>query len=201
MARFFIDRPIFAWVVSLGILLSGFMFPFEGMPRPAQWFAEILPLTHFVRLSRGIMLRGADLSSLWPELLALGVFSAAVLGVAILWLAATPDMAETRLTSTGLRRKAYGLLAGHWDETKYPDGQTIEVFMGNIVVDPNQDVDFAFDGSGADPNRNGGDLVFFLQGTGRRLQILVTHDPVEAAGIADRIIQLEAGRIVAASAL
>ncbi|MBL7249059.1 ABC transporter permease [Alloalcanivorax marinus] len=66
------------------ILLSGFMFPFEGMPRPAQWFAEILPLTHFVRLSRGIMLRGADLSSLWPELLALTVFSVVALSVAIL---------------------------------------------------------------------------------------------------------------------
>ncbi len=40
------------------ILLSGFMFPFDGMPRPAQWIAEVLPLTHFMRLVRGVMLRG-----------------------------------------------------------------------------------------------------------------------------------------------
>jgi ABC-2 type transport system permease protein len=39
------------------ILLSGFMFPFDGMPIAAQWIAEILPLTHFVRLIRGVMLR------------------------------------------------------------------------------------------------------------------------------------------------
>ena len=48
------------------ILLSGFMFPFAGMPQPAQYFAEILPLTHFLRLVRGIMLRGAGLAELWP---------------------------------------------------------------------------------------------------------------------------------------
>ncbi|MFX4601097.1 ABC transporter permease, partial [Acinetobacter baumannii] len=39
------------------ILLSGFMFPFAGMPRLAQWIAELLPLTHFLRLIRGIVLR------------------------------------------------------------------------------------------------------------------------------------------------
>ncbi len=65
------------------ILLSGFMFPFAGMPRPAQWFAEALPLTHFVRLIRGIALRGAGLAELWPELAALAVFSAAMLGLAV----------------------------------------------------------------------------------------------------------------------
>ncbi len=45
------------------ILLSGFMFPFAGMPRPVQWLAEVLPLTHFLRLVRGIMLRGASYGS------------------------------------------------------------------------------------------------------------------------------------------
>ncbi|WP_323845349.1 ABC transporter permease [Microbulbifer magnicolonia] len=65
------------------ILLSGFMFPFDGMPRPAQWLAEILPLTHFLRLIRGIMLRGADLSDLWPEWLALVVFIALMMTLAI----------------------------------------------------------------------------------------------------------------------
>ena len=43
------------------ILLSGFMFPFDGMPAPARWLAEVLPLTHFLRIVRGIVLRGATL--------------------------------------------------------------------------------------------------------------------------------------------
>ncbi|HVY65867.1 MAG TPA: ABC transporter permease [Gammaproteobacteria bacterium] len=65
------------------ILLSGFMFPYAGMPVPAQYVAEILPLTHFLRLIRGIMLRGATLGELWPSLAALGVFIAIVLGIAV----------------------------------------------------------------------------------------------------------------------
>jgi ABC-2 type transport system permease protein len=65
------------------ILLSGFMFPFAGMPLPAQYVAEILPLTHFLRLVRGIMLRGADLTDLWPSLAALGVFIVVMLGIAV----------------------------------------------------------------------------------------------------------------------
>jgi ABC-2 type transport system permease protein len=66
------------------ILLSGFMFPFAGMPRPIQLFAEILPLTHFNRLSRGILLKGAPLGDLAHELLPLGLFFLAVLGLTLL---------------------------------------------------------------------------------------------------------------------
>ena len=65
------------------ILLSGFMFPYAGMPWPAQWLAEIFPMTHFVRLIRGIMLRAATLTELWPELAALAAFCVVVLGIAI----------------------------------------------------------------------------------------------------------------------
>jgi len=65
------------------ILLSGFMFPFAGMPRIAQWIAEVLPLTHFLRLARGIMLRSATLAELWLEMVALLVFTAVMLGVAV----------------------------------------------------------------------------------------------------------------------
>ncbi len=53
------------------ILLSGFMFPFAGMPRWAQWFGELLPLTHYIRIVRGIMLKGATLYDLQTEALAL----------------------------------------------------------------------------------------------------------------------------------
>lgn len=66
------------------ILLSGFMFPFDGMPRFAQWIAEVLPLTHFMRLIRGIVLRGATLVELWPDVLALLAFTAAMMALAIL---------------------------------------------------------------------------------------------------------------------
>lgn len=66
------------------ILLSGFMFPFAGMPRLVQWIAEVLPLTHFLRLIRGVMLRGADLVELWPDVLALVAFTALMMTAAIL---------------------------------------------------------------------------------------------------------------------
>ena len=66
------------------ILLSGFMFPFDGMPKAAQWLAEILPLTHFLRLIRGVMLRGADIFELWPDLIALLVFIVVMMTLAIL---------------------------------------------------------------------------------------------------------------------
>ena len=66
------------------ILLSGFMFPFAGMPRAVQWLAEVLPLTHFMRLIRGVMLRGATLVDLWPEVAALLLFTAVMMAAAIL---------------------------------------------------------------------------------------------------------------------
>src|SRR5499433_2303572 len=53
------------------ILLSGFMFPFAGMPAWAQWIGELLPLTHYLRIVRGIMLKGAALADLRYDTLAL----------------------------------------------------------------------------------------------------------------------------------
>src|SRR5213075_1855782 len=49
------------------ILLSGFMFPWEAMPRPAQLLSQCLPLTHFLRIVRGITLKGSGLSDAAPE--------------------------------------------------------------------------------------------------------------------------------------
>ncbi len=57
------------------ILLSGFMFPFDGMPKFAQYLGEILPNTHFIRLTRGIMLRDASLIELGNELLILAAIA------------------------------------------------------------------------------------------------------------------------------
>jgi ABC-2 type transport system permease protein len=65
------------------ILLSGFMFPFDGMPRPARWLAEIFPLTHFVRVIRGVMLRGADLGDVLPELWPLLLFFLATMTLSV----------------------------------------------------------------------------------------------------------------------
>jgi ABC-2 type transport system permease protein len=65
------------------ILLSGFMFPFDGMPKLAQNIAEALPLTHFNRLIRGIVLRGAEIQSMMNDVLALVVIMVVMLGLAI----------------------------------------------------------------------------------------------------------------------
>lgn len=65
------------------ILLSGFMFPFRGMPRWAQIIGEVLPNTHFLRLVRGIMLKGNGWQEAWPHLLPLCVFILVVLLIGI----------------------------------------------------------------------------------------------------------------------
>jgi ABC-2 type transport system permease protein len=65
------------------ILLSGFMFPFEGMPEAAQWIAQLLPLTHFNVIIRGIMLRGADLPEAWLQLAKLAAFLTFMMLVAV----------------------------------------------------------------------------------------------------------------------
>lgn len=66
------------------ILLSGCMFPYEGMPVAAQWISEVLPATHYMRMIRGIILRGTDLSELWQDTLWLGAFTLVGLVVASL---------------------------------------------------------------------------------------------------------------------
>ncbi|AXQ29636.1 ABC transporter permease [Solimonas sp. K1W22B-7] len=65
------------------ILLSGFMFPFRGMPVWAQWIGEALPLTHFLRLVRGILLKGYGPADVWPQLWPLLLFIAVVMGVGL----------------------------------------------------------------------------------------------------------------------
>jgi ABC-2 type transport system permease protein len=64
------------------ILLSGFMFPFDSMPRPAQLLAEALPLTHFLRIIRGITLKGARLGDLSSDLGALGLILVVLVALA-----------------------------------------------------------------------------------------------------------------------
>ncbi|MEX2151484.1 MAG: ABC transporter permease [Steroidobacteraceae bacterium] len=73
-----------ALVVMLpSILMSGFMFPFEGMPAVAQGIAQVLPLTHFNEIIRGIVLRGAALTDMRPELAKLAIFLVVMLSLAM----------------------------------------------------------------------------------------------------------------------
>ncbi|WP_041795284.1 ABC transporter permease [Pararhodospirillum photometricum] len=65
------------------ILMSGFMFPFRGMPIWAQALGEILPLTHFLRIVRGVMLKGTGLAEAWPDLWPLLLFLLAVSTLAV----------------------------------------------------------------------------------------------------------------------
>jgi ABC-2 type transport system permease protein len=60
------QMSIFFFLPSM--LLSGFLFPFRGMPEWAQWLGELLPLTHFLRIVRGILLKGNKWAEVWPSL-------------------------------------------------------------------------------------------------------------------------------------
>lgn len=73
------------------LLLSGFMFPFRGMPAWAQYLGEVLPLTHFLRIVRGVMLKDADFYLVYQELLAIAVFTLAVGLLAVLRYKRTLD--------------------------------------------------------------------------------------------------------------
>jgi ABC-2 type transport system permease protein len=65
------------------ILLSGFMFPFRGMPHWAQMIGEVFPLTHFLRIVRGILLKGNGLSDVAGELWPIALFATIMLTIGI----------------------------------------------------------------------------------------------------------------------
>lgn len=65
------------------MMLSGFMFPFSGMPAWARAIGTALPVTHFLRVVRGSVLKGYGIDQSWPSLLALGIFLAAISALAI----------------------------------------------------------------------------------------------------------------------
>ena len=73
------------------ILLSGFMFPFRGMPEWAQWLGSLLPLTHFLLLVRGIMLKGNGLLDLWPQIWPILAFMAVVILIGLRFYKRTLD--------------------------------------------------------------------------------------------------------------
>ncbi len=65
------------------ILLSGFMFPRAAMPEPAQWLGLALPLTYFLEVLRGILLKGVGAEALWPELAALCSFAVLIVALSV----------------------------------------------------------------------------------------------------------------------
>ena len=73
------------------MLLSGFMFPFQGMPRWAQWVGDVLPATYFMRLVRGILLKGNDWVDLWPNIWPMLVFTVVVMTFALVFYRKTLD--------------------------------------------------------------------------------------------------------------
>ncbi len=66
-----------------GMMLSGFMFPFEGMPKFAQWIGSALPMTHFLRIVRGIMLKGNGLAEVMPHFWPLAAFTVVAVLIAL----------------------------------------------------------------------------------------------------------------------
>jgi ABC-2 type transport system permease protein len=73
------------------MLLSGFMFPFQGMPRWAQWIGDVMPATYFMRLVRGILLKGNHWPDLWPHIWPMLVFTVVVMSFALMFYRKTLD--------------------------------------------------------------------------------------------------------------
>jgi len=76
-----VQSAIFVFLPS--ILLSGFMFPFRGMPKWAQVLGEILPITHFIRIARGVMLKGIGFADMGRELWPIAAFAGVMLSIGI----------------------------------------------------------------------------------------------------------------------
>ena len=66
------------------VYLSGLLFPIEGMPEPAQWLAALLPLTYYLKIIRGIVLKGVGVEHLWGQILPLVVFGAVIFTLSVL---------------------------------------------------------------------------------------------------------------------
>jgi ABC-2 type transport system permease protein len=73
------------------LLLSGFMFPFRGMPDWAQALGEIFPLTHFLRIVRGVLLKGNGITEILPQVWPIAAFLLAAATVALLRYRETLD--------------------------------------------------------------------------------------------------------------
>ncbi|HEY2862106.1 MAG TPA: ABC transporter permease [Casimicrobiaceae bacterium] len=73
------------------MLLSGFMFPFRGMPGWAQVIGQALPLTHFLRIVRGVLLKGNAWAAIWPDVWPIIVFGLVIIGIGLRTFRSTLD--------------------------------------------------------------------------------------------------------------
>jgi ABC-2 type transport system permease protein len=83
LGSFFITTPAF--------MLSGFAFPISNMPRFVQYLTYINPIRYFMEIVRGIFLKGAGISVLWPQMLILAVYGAVILGLSVIRFHKTLD--------------------------------------------------------------------------------------------------------------
>jgi len=84
-----IQMSFFFFLPSL--LLSGFMFPFRGMPTWAQTLGEVFPLTHFLRIVRGVLLKGNGLPDVAPQIWPIALFAAVALTLGVIRYRQTLD--------------------------------------------------------------------------------------------------------------
>jgi ABC-2 type transport system permease protein len=73
------------------MLLSGFMFPFRGMPGWAQLIGEALPLTHFLRIVRGVLLKANGWAEIWPEAWPIALFGLVIMAIGLRTFRSTLD--------------------------------------------------------------------------------------------------------------
>ena len=83
--------PMTVFYFLPSILLSGFMFPFRGMPDWAQYIGSCLPLTYFNRFIRGILLKGAGWEDSWPHIWPILLFACLFMGIAVKFYRKTLD--------------------------------------------------------------------------------------------------------------
>jgi ABC-2 type transport system permease protein len=79
------------FVLLPSFMLSGFMFPFRGMPKWAQWFGEIFPITHALRIARGVLLKGSSFVDIAPQLWPIALFTVGVSALAVWFYRETLD--------------------------------------------------------------------------------------------------------------
>ncbi len=125
------------------VLLSGMLFPLQSMAPGVRWIAYGLPLTYFIRISRGVMVRGAPLASLWFPLVMLAVLGLVVFGLSVIRFRRDLAPSGTAAARPAGRAGGAGGVSGAWGvrdlEVRYGgrvalSGVTLEVRTGEVAA-------------------------------------------------------------------